>query len=98
MFDIICLFSLPILSIGIGILTTAIDGSLSFKVDDLNTHKDNKNECRKTDEINQNQNHLNKSRVFSVSWKGINKMTILFAAFMVSIGVLGRDSSDVSLR
>lgn len=84
---------MPIWSIVIGILTTAIEWTFSLKSDDLELNKDNKSGDRSVDE--KSINHAKKSTEFSVSLKGVNKMTILFAAFMVSVGVLGRDSNDV---
>ena len=37
------------------------------------------------------ESRKNSKKLF-VRWKGVNKMTVVFAAFMVSIGILGRDS------
>ena len=39
-----------------------------------------------------NQSRKNNSMKLFVSWKGVSKMTIVFAAFMVSKGIPGRDS------
>ncbi len=38
------------------------------------------------------QSREKNSKKLFVRWKGVNKMTVVFAAFMVSIGILGRDS------
>ena len=38
------------------------------------------------------QSREKNSKKLFVKWKGVNKMTVVFAAFMVSIGILGRDS------
>ena len=75
---------MPIWSIVIGVLTTAITMSLSLKsgsdLYEIQTKK-----CKK-------QSHKKNDQKLFVRWKGVNKMTIVFAAFMVSIGILGRDS------
>ena len=38
------------------------------------------------------QSREKNSKKLFVKWKGVNKMTVVFAAFMVSIGILGCDS------
>lgn len=42
-------------------------------------------------EAQETESQKNSKKLF-VRWKGVNKMTVVFAAFMVSIGILGRDS------
>lgn len=75
---------MPIWSIVIGVLATAVTMSLSVKsVSDTYGSKTQK--CkRKSREKN--------SKKLCVRWKGVSKMTMVFAAYMVSIGIPGRDS------
>ena len=82
--DIICMYYLPIWSIVIGVLTTAITVALSVK-SGSGKHGSKKKKCKK-------QNRENNSKKLLVRWKGVNKMTIVFATLLVSIGIPGRDS------
>lgn len=75
---------MPIWSIVIGVLATAVTMSLSVK-SGSNLHGSKTQKCKK-------QSREKNSKKLLVRWKGISKMTIVFAAFMVSIGILGRDS------
>ena len=74
----------PIWSIVIGVLATAVTVSLSVK-SGSGLYGSQTLKCKK-------QSHEKNSKKLFVRWKGVNKMTIVFAAFMVSIGILGRDS------
>ena len=80
---------MPIWSIVIGVLATAVTASLSVK-DDSEMHGSIKQKCKK--KSGKKQNHGRNSKILSARWKGVRKMTIVFAAFMVSIGIPGRDS------
>lgn len=71
----------PIWSIVIGILATAIESSLSFQ---FSSSKKKKKNSKKA--------HSNNCFRLSVKWKGVNKMTLFFAASLVSIGILECDS------
>lgn len=71
-------------SIVIGVLSTAIKMSLSIKIC-FSMYGNKKQKCRK-------QNMTENCEKLSVIWKGAGKMTILFATFMVSIGIPERDS------
>lgn len=72
----------------IGVLATAVKVSLSVKYgSDVHESLKQKYEdgtCKK-------QNH-GSSKKLSARWKGARKMTIVCAAFMVSIGIPERDS------
>ncbi|MFR7642881.1 hypothetical protein [Eubacterium sp.] len=74
----------PIWSIVIGVLTTAITVALSVR-SESDKHGSKIQKCKK-------QNRENNSKKLLVRWKGLSKMTIVFATFMVSIGIPGRDS------
>lgn len=82
--DIICMYYLPIWSIVIGVLTTATTVALSVK-SGSGKHGCKKKKCKK-------QNRENNYKKLLVRWKGVSKMTIVFATLMVSIGIPGRDS------
>lgn len=82
--DILCMYYLPIWSIVIGVLTTAITVALSVK-SESGKHGSKNKKCRK-------QNRENNYKKLLVEWKGVSKMTIVFATLMVSIGIPGRDS------
>ena len=75
---------MPVWSIVIGVLATAITMSLSLKSGSGLCESQTK-KCKK-------QSHEKNDEKLFFRWKGVNKMTIVFAAFMVSIGILGRDS------
>lgn len=75
---------MPVWSIVIGVLATAITMSLSLK-SGSGLYESQTKKCKK-------QSHETTGEKLFVRWKGVNKMTIVFAAFMVSIGILGRDS------
>lgn len=75
---------LPIWSIVIGVLATAVAVSLSVKSD--SGLRGSQMQKRKK------QSREKNSKKLFVRWKGVNKMTVVFAAFMVSNGILGRDS------
>lgn len=74
----------PIWSIVIGVLATAVTVSLSVKSDS--------GLCGSQMQKHKKQGRKKSSKKLFVRWKGVNKMTVVFAAFMVSIGILGRDS------
>lgn len=76
---------MPIWSIVIGVLTTAITVALSLR-SESDKHRSKKQKCKKQDLENNNNKKL------LVKWKGVSKMTIVFATLMVSIGIPGRDS------
>lgn len=78
------MYFLPIWSIVIGVLTTAITVALSVR-SESDKHGSKIQKCKK-------QNRKNNSKKLLVRWKGLSKMTIVFATFMVSIGIPGRDS------
>ena len=78
------MYFLPIWSIVIGVLTTAITVALSVR-SESDKHGSKIQKCKK-------QNRENNSKKLLVRWKGLRKMTIVFATFMVSIGIPGRDS------
>ena len=78
------MYFLPIWSIVIGVLTTAITVALSVR-SESDKHGSKMQKCKK-------QNRENNSKKLLVRWKGLSKMTIVFATFMVSIGIPGRDS------
>jgi len=78
------MYFLPIWSIVIGVLTTAITVALSVR-SESDKHGSKIQKCKK-------QNRENNSKKLLVRWKGLSKMTIVFATFMVSIGIPGRDS------
>ena len=80
---------MPIWSIVIGILATAVMASLSVKCDS-GMHGSIKQKCKK--KRSKKQNHERNSKKLSARWKGASEMTIVFATFMVSIGIPGRDS------
>lgn len=75
---------MPIWSIVIGVLATAVTMSLSVK-SGSNLYESKTKKCKK-------QSYEKNSKRLFVRWKGVSKMTIVFATFMVSIGILGRDS------
>lgn len=75
---------MPIWSIVIGVLTTAITVALSVK-SESDKHGSKVQKYKK-------QSHEKNSKKLLVRWKGVSKMTIVFATFMVSIGIPGRDS------
>lgn len=75
---------MPIWSIVIGVLATAVMVSLSVK-SGSNLQGRITQKCKK-------QSREKNSKKLFVRWKWVSKMTIVFAAFMVSIGILGRDS------
>ena len=78
------MYFLPIWSIVIGVLTTAITVALSVR-SEFDKHGSKIQKCKK-------QNRENNSKKLLVRWKGLSKMTIVFATFRVSIGIPGRDS------
>lgn len=80
---------MPVRSIVIGVLATAITTSLSIKYDS-EMHGSIKQKCK--NKSSKKQNHGKNSKKLSVRWKGVRKMTMVFATFMVSIGIPGRDS------
>ena len=80
---------MPIWSIVIGVLATAVTVSLSVKCDS-DMHENEKQKCKK--QRSKKQSRGKNSKKLSVIWKGVRKMTIVFAAFMVSIGIPRRDS------
>lgn len=82
--DIIYMYYLPIWSIVIGVLTTAITVALSVS-SESDKHRSKKQKCKK-------QHRESNSKKLLVRWKGVSKMTIVFATLMVSIGIPGRDS------
>lgn len=68
------------MSIVIGALATAVKVSLSDNRGD--------NKKKKSKKHNHGKKRINRY----VEWKGVNSMTLVFAAFLVSIGIPGRDS------
>lgn len=77
----------PRWSIVIGVLATAVSITLSIKKGS-NLHGSKTRKCKK-------QTHKKSNKKLFVRWKGINDMTMVFAAFMVSKGISGRGSSMV---
>ena len=69
---------MPIWSIVIGLLATAMEVALSNQ----HTSPKGRNACK------------NNSKIFkaNVEWKGANNMTLIIAGIMVSMGVSERDS------
>ena len=84
----------PMWSIAVGLLTTAVTVSLSVKSgsEKPGNIKFNSDKLKKEKQKAKKQNHCKSSWTLSAEWKGVNKMTVLFAAFMVSVGIPGRDS------
>ena len=75
---------MPVWSIVIGLLVTALKVSFSIKSNsEVQVGAKVKNKTRRAE---------NNIKQLLVKWKGASKMTIGFAAFMVSIGIPGRDS------
>ncbi|WP_172484007.1 hypothetical protein [Parablautia intestinalis] len=72
----------------IGVLATAVKVSLSVKYGS-DVHGSQKQKCEKRTSKKQN---YGSSKKLSVRWKGARKMTLICAAFMVSIGIPERDS------
>jgi len=72
----------------VGVLATAVTVSLSVKYGS-DVHGSLKQKCEKG--TSKKQNH-GSSKKLSARWKGARKMTIVCAAFMVSIGIPERDS------